>query len=63
MNYEYVRIEVDENKPRASAYMENGHREVIDRKVTEGARYVGWFPVRQTSSGKTLAFDLIFEME
>ena len=61
MRYEYVRVEVDENKPRASAYMES-HREVIDRKAAEGARYVGWFPVRQTSTSKVLEFDLIFEV-
>lgn len=33
------------------------------QKAAEGARYVGWIPVRQTSSGKTLEFDLIFEVE
>lgn len=61
MRYEYVRVAIDENKRTASAYMES-HREIIDRKAAEGARYVGWFPVRQTSSGKVLEFDLIFEM-
>ena len=61
MHYEYVRVEIDENKPRASAYMES-HREIIDQKAAEGARYVGWFPVRQTSSSKILEFDLIFEV-
>ena len=39
------------------------HREIIDQKAAEGARYVGWFPIRQTSSGKTLEFDLIFEVD
>ena len=62
MHYEYIRVEVDKNSPRSSAYMEKGHREIIDQKAVEGARYVGWFPVRQTSSGKTLEFDLIFEV-
>ncbi len=62
MRYEYVRVGADTNKLRASAYMES-HRKIIDQKAAEGARYVGWFPVRQTSSGKTLEFDLIFEVE
>lgn len=62
MRYEYVRIEVDKNNPAKSARMES-HRDVIDSKAAEGARYVGWFPVRQTSSGKTLEFDLVFEVE
>ena len=62
MHYEYVRVEMDKNSPRASAYMES-HRKIIDQKAAEGARYVGWFPVRQTSSGKTLEFDLIFETD
>ena len=34
----------------------------IDRKAADGARYVGWFPVTQGPTGKTVEFDLIFEM-
>ena len=62
MRYEYVRIDMDKNTPRASAYMES-HRTIIDEKAADGARYVGWFPVRQSSTGKTLEFDLIFERD
>ena len=61
MHYEYVRVDMDKNSPRSSAYMES-HCEIIDQNAAEGARYIGWFPVRQTSSGKTLVFDLIFEV-
>ena len=61
MKYEYVRVKLDKNNYALNADMES-HREIIDRKAAEGARYVGWFPVRQTSSGKVLEFDLIFEM-
>ena len=35
----------------------------IDQKAAEGARYVGWFPAKQGPSGKTVEFDLIFEVE
>ena len=42
--------------------LEEHEREVIDRKAAEGARYVGWFPAVQGPSGKTLEFDLIFEV-
>ena len=62
MHYEYVRVEVDKNSPRSSAYMEKGHREIIDRQAVDGKRYVGWFPVTQGPTGKTVEFDLIFEV-
>ena len=62
MRYEFVRVNVDKNNPAKSAEMES-HRGIIEAKAAEGARYVGFFPVRQTSSGKTLTFDLIFEVE
>ena len=41
---------------------DGSHREIIDRKAAEGARYVGWFPVTQGPTGKTVEFDLIFEV-
>lgn len=61
MRYEYERVKLDKNNFSNKADM-NSHREVIDRKAAEGARYVGWFPAVQGPSGKTLEFDLIFEV-
>lgn len=62
MRYEYMRIAVDKNSRTMNAEMES-HREVIDAKAAEGARYAGWIPVVQGPSGKTIEFDLIFEVE
>ena len=61
MHYEYERVSVDKNSRTMNADMES-HREIIDRKAAEGARYVGWFPVTQGPTGKTVEFDLIFEV-
>lgn len=61
MRYEYERVKLDKNNFTNKADMSR-HREVIDRKAAEGARYVGWFPAVQGPSGKTLEFDLIFEV-
>lgn len=61
MRYEYERVKLDKNNFTNKADM-SSHREVIDRKAAEGARYVGWFPAVQGPSGKTLEFDLIFEV-
>jgi hypothetical protein len=38
------------------------HREIIDGMASQGKRYVGWFPVTQGPTGKTVEFDLIFEV-
>ena len=62
MHYEYERIKLDKNDYAMNADMAS-HREVIDQKAAEGARYVGWFPAKQGPSGKTVEFDLIFEVE
>ena len=62
MKYEYITVKLDKNNYALNADMES-HREIIDRKTSEGARYVGWFPVKQGPSGKTIEFDLIFEVE
>ena len=61
MHYEYVLVEVDKNSRTMNADMDS-HREIIDLKAAEGARYMGWFPVTQGPTGKTLEFDLIFEV-
>ena len=62
MRYEFVRVKLDKNNYAMNADMAS-HREVINRKAEEGARYVGWFPAVQGPSGKTVEFDLIFEVE
>ena len=62
MKYEYVRVKLDKNNYAHNADMES-HREVIDRMAAEGKRYVGWFPAVQGPTGKTVEFDLIFEVE
>ena len=62
MKYEYITVKLDKNNYALNADMES-HREIIDQKASEGARYVGWFPVKQGPSGKTIEFDLIFEVE
>ena len=61
MKYEYVRVQVNKNNRAMNADMES-HREIIDRKATAGAGYAGWFPVTQGPTGKTVKFDLIFEV-
>ena len=61
MRYEYVRVKLDKNNYALNADM-GSHRKIIDRKAAEGARYVGWFPVVQGPTGKTVEFDLIFEV-
>ena len=61
MKYEYVQVKLDKNNYALNADMES-HRGIIDRKAAEGARYVGWFPVTQGPTGKTVEFDLIFEV-
>ena len=61
MRYEYERVKLDKNNYALNADMES-HRSIIDRKASEGARYVGWFPVVQGPTGKTVEFDLIFEV-
>lgn len=60
MNYEYVRARVDKNNRTMNANMES-HREIIDRKATAGARCVGWLPITQGPTGKTIEFDSVFE--
>ena len=62
MRYEYVQVKLGKNNYALNADMES-HRDIIDSKAAEGARYVGWFPVTQGPSGKTVEFDLIFEVE
>ena len=62
MRYEYVQVKLDKNNYALNADMES-HRDIIDSKAAEGARYVGWFPVTQGPSGKTVEFDPIFEVE
>ena len=62
MKYEYTTVKLDKNNYALNADMES-HREIINRKASEGARYVGWFPVKQGPSGKTIEFDLIFEVD
>ena len=62
MYYEYVRVKLDKNNYALNADMES-HRDIINNKAAEGARYVGWFPVTQGPTGKTVEFDLIFEVE
>ena len=61
MRYEYVRGELDKNNYALNADMES-HREIIDGMASQGKRYVGWFPVTQGPTGKTVEFDLIFEV-
>ena len=61
MRYEYVRVTVDKNNRAMNAQMES-HRDVIDKKAAEGARYVGWIPAVQGPSGKIIEFDLVFEV-
>ncbi len=62
MRYEYVQVKLGKNNYALNADMES-HRDIINSKAAEGARYVGWFPVTQGPSGKTVEFDLIFEVE
>lgn len=62
MHYVYERVNLDKNNYAMNANMES-HREVIDRKASEGKRYVGWFPVVQGPTGKTVEFDLVFEAD
>jgi len=62
MRYEYVQVKLDKNNYALNADMKS-HRDIINSKAAEGARYVGWFPVTQGPSGKTVEFDLIFEVE
>ena len=61
VRYEYVRVKLDKNNYALNADMES-HREIIDRQAADGKRYVGWFPVTQGPTGKTVEFDLIFEV-
>ena len=61
MKYEYERVKLDKNNYALNADMAS-HREIIDRHAAEGARYVGWFPVTQGPTGKTVEFDLVFEV-
>ena len=61
MRYEYERVKLDKSSFSNKADMDS-HREVIDRKAAEGACYVGWFPAVQGPSGKTIEFDLVFEV-
>ena len=56
-----MRVKLDKNNYALNADMES-HREIIDRKAAEGARYVDWFPVTQGPTGKTVEFDLVFEV-
>ena len=62
MHYEYVRVKLDKNNYAKNAGMDS-HRKVIDEQAAEGKRYVGWFPAAQGPSGKTVEFDLIFEVD
>ena len=61
MRYEYVRVKLDKNNYALNADMES-HRDIIDRAASEGKRYAGWFPVKQGPTGKTIEFDLVFEV-
>lgn len=62
MSYEYVRLKLDKNSYVMNAGM-GSHRNVIDEMASQGKRYVGWFPAVQGPTGKTVEFDLIFEVD
>ena len=61
--YEYQYVELYTG---GGFWIDNGtgaHREVIDREVREGWRYVGYVPLSFTSNGGIKSMDLIFERE
>lgn len=62
MRYEYEHVEL-KNNPLYQAKVEDGiHRRIIDARAAQGCRFVAMIPTLEGASGKTLAYDLVFEV-
>ena len=63
--YEYERISSGLTGWGLSAnkYETEGYIEIINKRATEGWRYVGFIPALQRGTGHIEAMDLVFERE
>lgn len=62
--YETVRCELDGwGLGGGNVYGIEDYRLIIDRRASEGWRYVGFIPTKQRGTGYTQELDLVFEKE
>lgn len=63
MRYEYEQVELNNNVFYQAKVEGAVHRAIIDEHAKEGHRFVAMIPTLEGANGKTLAFDLVFEVE
>lgn len=62
--YETVRCEFDGwGLDSGNIYRIEDYRSIINKRASEGWRYVGFIPSKQCGTGHTQELDLIFEKE
>lgn len=63
MRYEYEQVELNNNVFYQAKVENAAHRAIIDERARKGHRFVAMIPTLEGANGKTLAFDLVFEVE
>ncbi len=64
--YEYEKVKCDASVwgwGSGNVYEIDDYRSIINRRATEGWRYVGFVPTKQRGTGHIQEIDLIFEKE
>lgn len=62
--YEYVTVKYDlkgYGPIAGNVYSVENYRNIIDKRASEGWRFVGYIPVKQRGTGHSEEIDLIFE--
>ena len=63
MRYEYEQVELNNNVFYQAKVEDAAHRAIIDEHAKKGHRFVVMIPTLEGANGKTLAFDLVFEVD
>lgn len=63
MRCEYEQVELNNNVFYQAKVENAAHRAIIDERAKKGHRFVAMIPTLEGANGKTLAFDLVFEVE
>ena len=63
MKYLYEQIELNNNVFYQAKVPGLLHRQIIDEHAKLGHRFVASIPTLEGANGKTLAFDLVFEVD
>ncbi len=63
MRYEYEQVELNNNVFYQAKVEDAAHRAIIDEHAKKGHWFVAMIPTLEGANGKTLAFDLVFEVD